>query len=411
MTDTADRLAALSETTRLLWPEPARVAPGPGDRLLAPGARRPRILLPADRAAAVAALRAYGRMESRSARLVTAGLIWSLRCGLGRAVLRRGMRVDVPDGAETVETYLSAALGRPVCAALYARPAGRANDKPVLQALSPGSAGPPVAFVKIGVDELTGRLVRAEAAALKRLPRAAGAAVRAPEVLHSGSWRGLDVLALSPLPTWEPKRPVTPELLAAALREIAGTAGTERIRLAASPYWAALRDRVAGLPGEAAGRLRAALAGIGERHGDTEVVFGSWHGDFTPWNIGGADGALLVWDWERFTTGVPVGFDALHHRLQRAVSDPAADPAEAAAGCVRDAATTLAPFAARQAPAEPAWAEPAQAGLVARLYLAELAARYLADRQAEAGARLGDVGAWLIPALAEGVRETKETHG
>src|SRR5690606_3700758 len=180
---------------------------------------------------------------------------------------------------------------------------------------------------------------------------------------------------------------------------------------AASPYWAALRDRVAGLPGEAAGRLRAALAGIGERHGDTEVVFGSWHGDFTPWNIGGADGALLVWDWERFTTGVPVGFDALHHRLQRAVSDPAADPAEAAAGCVRDAATTLAPFAARQAPAEPAWAEPAQAGLVARLYLAELAARYLADRQAEAGARLGDVGAWLIPALAEGVRETKETHG
>jgi hypothetical protein len=32
-------------------------------------------------------------------------------------------------------------------------------------------------------------------------------------------------------------------------------------------------------------------------------------------------------------------------------------------------------------------------------YLAELATRYLADRQVEAGARLGDVRAWLLPAL------------
>ncbi|MFG2085663.1 MULTISPECIES: hypothetical protein [unclassified Spirillospora] len=401
MSDTADRLTALSETTRLLWPEPARVTFGSGDRLLAPGARRPRILLPADRAAAVAALRAYGRVESRAARLVTAGLIWSLRGGLGHAVLRRGVRVEVPDGAETVETYLTAALGRPVCAALYARPAGRANDKPVLQALSPGSDGPPIAFVKVGVDELTGRLVRAEAAALARLPRTAGAVVRAPEVLHHGSWRGLDVLALTPLPTWEPGRPVTSQLLADALREIAAAAGTRRLRLAASPYWAALRDRAAALPGGAADRLRAALAAIGERHGDAEIVFGSWHGDFTPWNTGGSDGGLLVWDWERFATGVPVGFDALHHLLQRAVSDPAADPARAAADCVRGAAGALAPFAA----------EAAHARLVARLYLAELAARYLADRQAEAGARLGDVGAWLLPALAEGAQETKETNG
>ncbi|GAA1783113.1 hypothetical protein [Actinomadura chokoriensis] len=401
MSDTTDRLAALSETARLLWPEPARVTFGSGDRLLAPGARRPRILLPADRAAAVAALRAYGRVESRAARLVTAGLIGSLRGGVARAVLRQGVRVEVPDGAETVETYLSEALGRPVCAALYARPAGRANDKPVLQALSPGSGGPPVAFVKVGVNELTGRLVRAEAAALARLPRVAGAVVRAPEVLHAGTWRGLHILALTPLPTWEPERPVTPDLLAAALREIAEAAGTERLRLADSPYWTALRDRAEALPGEAADRLRAALAAIGERQGDAELVFGSWHGDFTPWNTGGADGRLLVWDWERFATGVPVGFDALHHRLQRAVSDPAADPARAAADCVHGAAGTLAPFAAA----------PERAALVARLYLAELAARYLADRQAEAGARLGDVGAWLLPALTEGLHGTKETHG
>jgi hypothetical protein len=39
--------------------------------------------------------------------------------------------------------------------------------------------------------------------------------------------------------------------------------------------------------------------------------------------------------------------------------------------------------------------------VVALLYLAELSTRYLADRQAEAGARLGRPGTWLIPAIKE----------
>jgi hypothetical protein len=33
------------------------------------------------------------------------------------------------------------------------------------------------------------------------------------------------------------------------------------------------------------------------------------------------------------------------------------------------------------------------------LYLIDLAARYVADRQAEAGARLGVLGSWLLPIL------------
>ena len=35
--------------------------------------------------------------------------------------------------------------------------------------------------------------------------------------------------------------------------------------------------------------------------------------------------------------------------------------------------------------------------LTALLYLVDLAARYLTDRQAEAGARLGVLGTWLLP--------------
>jgi hypothetical protein len=40
-----------------------------------------------------------------------------------------------------------------------------------------------------------------------------------------------------------------------------------------------------------------------------------------------------------------------------------------------------------------------EARLTAVLYLAELSARYIADRQAEAGAWLGAPGRWLIPAI------------
>jgi hypothetical protein len=47
----------------------------------------------------------------------------------------------------------------------------------------------------------------------------------------------------------------------------------------------------------------------------------------------------------------------------------------------------------------------AEAHLVAILYLAELSTRYLADRQAEAGARLGQPGTWLIPAIEKAMRK------
>ena len=43
--------------------------------------------------------------------------------------------------------------------------------------------------------------------------------------------------------------------------------------------------------------------------------------------------------------------------------------------------------------------------LTALLYLVDLAARYLTDRQAEAGARLGVLGTWLLPVLIHRVEE------
>jgi len=78
------------------------------------------------------------------------------------------------------------------------------------------------------------------------------------------------------------------------------------------------------------------------------------------------DSGLLVWDWERFTSGVPLGFDALHYRLQADVGPGHRDPLAAAMASSRDAPKLLAPFGIR----------PEQARITGILYLADLATRY-----------------------------------
>jgi hypothetical protein len=106
-----------------------------------------------------------------------------------------------------------------------------------------------------------------------------------------------------------------------------------------------------------------------------------------------ADG-LLVWDWERFARGVPVGFDAVHHELQKRIQSTG-DATGAVEATVRRVGELLAAFGVPGEACE----------LTALLYLVDLAARYLTDRQAEAGARLGVLGTWLLPVLIRRVEE------
>ena len=80
----------------------------------------------------------------------------------------------------------------------------------------------------------------------------------------------------------------------------------------------------------------------------------------------------------------------LHCWLQSQVVPGRRDPRGAAAALIARAADLLAPLGVGSD----------EALLTTLAYLAELATRYLADRQAAAGARLGAPGQWLIPALA-----------
>jgi hypothetical protein len=315
------------DTAQVLWPAPSVAelvrAGEPVDEsadvrefLFVPSAARPRLLLPAVSAASAAsALRRYsdalGTVE-RVGRVVGAA---ALRLGLGHLLLRDRLRVTSPagpSGGASIETELSELLGEQVVVSLGLGNR-RANQKPVLQVLSPD--GRSLAFVKVGDNEVTSGLVRAEATALEHLAGVELPGLRIPRVLHLGSWRGLDLLVLSPLHTSARRRPGADELQFAAFAELATALGVEDEPVEGSPYWSTLASQVDQVAGDEADRLRRALAEVSARHGDTVLTFGSWHGDWTPWNQSWERSGVTVWDWERFTTGVPVGFDALHFHL------------------------------------------------------------------------------------------------
>ncbi|GAA3578311.1 hypothetical protein GCM10022419_069700 [Nonomuraea rosea] len=243
-----------------------------------------------------------------------------------------GAQVMVP-GEGSIAAYLSEVFSRPVETVLHVRPARRANRKPILEARSGGKR---LAFVKIGDSARARRLVTAEAAALRRLAGLPLDTVRAPAVLHHGDWRGLAVLALSPLPVRRGRVPAP--LLRAAVKEIAGTGGP-------SP---------------------------------------AWHGDLAPWNLcASSDGRLLVWDWERYEVGVPYGFDAVHYFFQRALRRMS--PSAAARACVTRAARELAPLGLTAAVAKQ----------TALRYLIALSDRHAADGHAP----LGPPRTWLNPVV------------
>lgn len=407
MTD--DRLAHLADVTPLLWPASPTAAPGrsphlaPGERaveeyLLLPSSRRPRLLAPAGRRAAAAVVRHHAEGRGRADRLRAGVLAMGLRAGLGHALWRERLHVVSPADAAPVDLrrHLAGLLACDVQVGMHLGPP-RANRKPVLQLVSP--AGRTLGYAKLGVNPLTDGLVRAEAAALAELATAATRAVQVPALLHTGNWADHPLLVQSALPVWSPRRPLTDRRLVEAVEEISAIGRIDGIALSAAPFWQDLRERSARLPaGEAADWLTGLLVGIDAAAGHRPLSLGGAHGDCTPWNMACLPDRILLWDWERFRRGVPIGLDLLHHVLQHALVTRGQDPAAAAHRLVDHAARLLAPLG-----------QDRRTSLVtATLYFADLSLRYLADRQVDAGAVLGDPRSYLLPALDRGLALLKE---
>ncbi len=396
----------LAELVRALYPEPHSLhlpdgvhGDGSGatvaEFMIVPHARRPRLAIPtrsrAERVAAVSHLatpRAFKqRVKQAAVRAAVAGP------GTGRLAFRDRLRISGPPGADSLQTYLSSALGTDVSLSLHVGGGLRANRKPVAEVLD--AYGTTVGFAKVGINDLTRALVLAETAALTRLGAAGLRRSTVPEVRHAGRWRDYEVLLQSALPVWRRPTAVEPGAVAQAMREVAYAVGSTRAPLQASDYAAHLRARLDGIAadtGVANRGVRAELRAAGVRalnaYPDTLLDFGAWHGDWSPWNMHPASGTIYVWDWERFETGVPVGFDGLHHAFNASLGR-GVPPRRAAQELLGAAPAVLGGFGV---------GGDAVAATVA-VYLVDIAARYLADRQDESGQALGAVADWMLPVL------------
>jgi hypothetical protein len=274
-------------------------------------------------------------------------------------------RVEVSDaGADDFAAHLGALLGQPVQIGVLLGPA-RANAKPVVQAFA--ASGRTLAFAKLDVGG-TGDLVDREAAALSTLTAAGLTTVQPPDLIHHGRWHGHALTVLSPLDASQ-ARPTDDEPALASAAEIAAVGGVREVALA--DVLARLRAQLADLPaGPDRDRLDAALDEV-SRQGPATVTTGSWHGDWSPWNMrrrAAGRGRLQVWDWERFDTGVAYGLDAVHHRAQLLWREGVA--ANVCRLPLQDAARSMPP------PGHP----PVPAEVLRMLYLVEIAARYLRDQ-------------------------------
>ena len=363
-----------AEVARMLWPEPweeprvtrSRPRPGPTrrDAYLFPSRRRPRVLVPADLPGSSIMLRRLGAGRSR--------LTGPARILLERSVRTRALQVTrwpmlsvraTSPGADSVERYLGEHLGAEVRVGILLG-TRRVSQKPVLQVF--GLDGSSLGYAKVGHNDLTTALVRREAEALVTVRGHLPQSFRLPRLLHHGRWAGLEILVMSPLTT-VPGQPVTRSARLAATREVTALGHPVTAALAESGFWTRLRTAAARLPADEVGlRLQAALGTIEERHGADLVGLGCWHGDWGTWNMGMGRGVLKVWDWERFDPAVPVGFDAVHFAAQSVRPEDREAPhqesvfLQAVPGLLAELGIP-----------------PAHHDLTLRLYLVEIAIRYL----------------------------------
>jgi hypothetical protein len=240
---------------------------------------------------------------------------------VSRGLDRVGVHASDPD-VPLLSRVLADILGEDrVVLAVNVRPPSPFR-KPVAQVLRPD--GRLLAYVKVASRDVTKRGVAREARALRALASRDDGRLLVPTLLHHGSWGTREILVTEPLSRDVRRYRATegpPSI--DVTREVAALSAQNRSTMGGSGYWTELRRRAARLSDLAAragfdALLAAFLDAVEGRTGGTDTTFGTWHGDWSPWNLGHAGGRLVAWDWEHSTDGVPLGFDVLHFHFQTA---------------------------------------------------------------------------------------------
>ncbi|MGE0000095.1 MAG: hypothetical protein AB7U39_24510, partial [Ilumatobacteraceae bacterium] len=292
-----------------LWPG-ARISSGwfgrGRHRLVAvPSTASPRRLIPWTPAAAVAAAgRATDDRSRRQALVDGLGALGLLVVG----PLGRSRRLMVESAGPALVEHLRDEIDPTIRHAMIMCGPVRANQKPVLQLLD--RFGRTRLFVKVSWNALTRQLLDAERRALEHLATLDELDVTVPRVLGSGTFGAGTWLATSPVGVEHRTHPSRPCMLQSA-RAIEASTDEWTGGLGESSFLTKLAARAADLPSSG-----PAIAALADRHGDRQVTLRAAHGDFVPWNILSGAPRPAVWDWERYATDVPAGYDRLHYALQ-----------------------------------------------------------------------------------------------
>jgi len=341
-----DPSRALVSTVRALHPDSEvnlvrgrrRDLSASAEYVVLPNRRAPKLLVPAapSRAAAGAVRRfsADATYSDTARRLAVAALAQ----GRGTSAFPDRVVVHGPRDA-SLAGHLDGLLGTRV---VFSVGIGteRVNRKPVLQIFD--TEGRTIAFAKLGDSDQARADVGAEAVALSLLARRGWRRLQTPKVLHHGTWEGLDLLLLSPLTTAVQSPRGHARAPTAAMTELADAFGGEFSPVADMPWMGRQHATAEKLSDQ---RRRGTFMGCIDRlcstAGDLEWRTGSWHGDWTPWNMARSGQRVLLWDWERFETDVPIGLDRCHYLVnaltkRRGTSDHTIRAGLAAAGATPD---------------------------------------------------------------------------
>jgi hypothetical protein len=285
----------------------------------------------------------------------TAGLDWACRLlfGSGGPVAARRRGEPAPAGFERTEAYLAlpraanprllVPLGSPrAAAAALARNHDATSQKARLARAALG-AGLKVGLtqrvadrVDVFVDPALSPAERPQHLLTEHLREIFGP----PAFVAAGPWGELELIAASALPNAarpDPAQVFDPPM--AVIAEIAGLWGRSTARLADSPYWVGVRQRLAA-QGDGSDVLQRAVGWIERRHGHEDIAFGAWHGDFTPWNMARLGDTTYLWDWER-AAPAPAGLDLLHFLFQGVCRFEGKSPAAAVTHCSERLASLL----------------------------------------------------------------------
>jgi hypothetical protein len=302
-----------------------------------PNARHPYLLMPIDsRRAAAGSVHHIGNPLKRRVRVAESALSLSFQLGVGQRVLNQQLHVCVPEELAEQPTLIDRArslMGDDDLTAAVILGRDRPNRKPVLKLLR--RDGEPVAFAKVGWNDVSRALVRHEAAVLAGLADDPPRSFRVPSIIAFDRQDEIDLLLVTPMPQASGLRGGPPSSAPMrATREVAATPGITWHTLTSSPYWASVRARVLEAVADRTNPIGAdqeALVEILEStYGARDVVFGAWHGDWTPWNMTSVDDTLFVWDWERADDPVPVGLDLVHFDFDVRVKIEGRSPGRAA---------------------------------------------------------------------------------